>query len=131
VVVTVPLTPEMRGIVGQEAFAAMRSDAVLINVARGPVVDEQALYDVLRDGRIGGAVIDTWYQYPNPGRPQGTPSALPFHDLPNVLMTPPKSRWTAGTIRRREHVMAKNIRHRMRGEPCSNVVRDAEHTTPE
>ncbi len=123
IVVTVPLTPDTLGIVGREAFAAMRSGAVLVNVARGPVVDEQALYDALREGRIGGAVIDTWYQYPTPGHLQGAPSALPFDTLPNLLMTPHMSGWTTGTIRRRQHAMAENIRHRMRGEPCSNVVR--------
>lgn len=124
IVVTVPLTPETLGIVGRGAFAAMRGDAVLVNVARGPVVDEQALYDALRDGRIGGAVIDTWYQYPTPGRLRGAPSALPFDALPNLLMTPHMSGWTSGTIRRRQRAMAENIRRRMRGERCSNVVRD-------
>ena len=81
IVVTLPLVPETRGIVGADAFAQMRSDAVLINVARGPVVDEQALYDALNDNRIAGAVIDTWYQYPEPGQSQCMPSKLPFHAL--------------------------------------------------
>lgn len=125
IVVTVPLTPETRGMVGRDAFAAMRDGAVLVNVARGPVVEEQALYDALRDGRIGGAVIDTWYQYPAAGSLRGAPSALPFHELPNVLMTPHMSGWTGGTIRRRQRDMAENIRRRMRGEPCRNVIRDA------
>ena len=123
IVVTLPLVPETRGIVGAEAFARMRSDAVLINVARGPVVDEAALYHVLRDGRIGGAVIDTWYQYPSPGGGGCMPSALPFHDLTNVVMTPHMSGWTDGTIRRRQQVMAENIRRRLSGEACVNVVR--------
>jgi phosphoglycerate dehydrogenase-like enzyme len=122
IVVTLPLVPETRGIVGADAFARMRSDAVLINVARGPVVDEAALYDALHDGRIGGAVIDTWYQYPAPGGGGCMPSALPFHELTNVVMTPHMSGWTDGTIRRRQQVMADNIRRRLRGEACVNVV---------
>lgn len=125
VVVTVPLAPDTRGMVGREAFQAMRRDAVLINVARGPVVEEQALFDALRDQRIGGAVIDTWYQYPAAEDARGAPSALPFNTLPNVIMTPHMSGWTTGTIRRRQAAMAENIRRRMRGEPCENVVRDA------
>ncbi len=123
IVVTLPLVPETRGIVGPEAFARMRNDAVLINVARGPVVDEQALFDALRDNRIGGAVIDTWYQYPTPARADCLPSALPFHDLPTIVMTPHMSGWTDGTIRRRQQVIADNIRRRMQGETCINVVR--------
>jgi len=121
-VVTVPLAPETQGIVGRGAFAAMRRGAVLVNVARGPVVDEQALYDALREGRIGGAVIDTWYRYPTPQQPHGAPSDLPFHTLPNLVMTPHMSGWTTGTIRRRQQAMAENICRRLRGEACVNVV---------
>jgi phosphoglycerate dehydrogenase-like enzyme len=123
IVVTLPLVPETRGIVGPGAFARMRKDAVLINVARGPVVDEQALYDALHDRRIGGAVIDTWYRYPAPGQPHCMPSNLPFHTLDNIVMTPHMSGWTDGTIRRRQQMMAENIRRRMRGEACDNVIR--------
>jgi phosphoglycerate dehydrogenase-like enzyme len=123
IVVTLPLTPETRGIVDAAAFARMLADAVLINVARGPVVDEQALYDALRERRIGGAVIDTWYQYPAPGQLHCAPSKLPFHELTNIVMTPHMSGWTSGTIRRRQQAMAENIRCCMRGEPCHDVVR--------
>jgi len=122
IVVTVPLVPSTRGLVGSGALAAMRPDALLINVARGPVVDEQALFEALRDRRIGGAVIDTWYRYPPPDGAPTMPSALPFHTLPNVLMTPHMSGWTAGTIRRRQATMARNISRRLSGEPCENVI---------
>jgi phosphoglycerate dehydrogenase-like enzyme len=123
IVVTLPLTPETRGIVDTAAFAAMRPHAILINVARGPVVDEQALYDALQDQRIGGAVIDTWYQYPAAGQLLCAPSRLPFQTLTNIVMTPHMSGWTTGTIRRRQQTMAENIRCCMRGEPCHDVVR--------
>ncbi|MDE2200996.1 MAG: hypothetical protein KGJ41_18480 [Rhodospirillales bacterium] len=122
-VVTVPLAADTAGIVGAAAFAAMRRHAVLINVARGPVVDEAALFASLRDRRIGGAVIETWYRYPTADAPNCPPANLPFQDLPGLLMTPHMSGWTAGTIRRRQQVMAANVVHRLRGEPCVNVVR--------
>ena len=115
-VVTVPLTPGTRGLVDAAAFRAMRPGAVLVNVARGPVVDEQALFDALHEKRIGGAVIDTWYQYPAPGTLAGAPSALPFATLPNVVMTPHMSGWTSGTIQRRQAAMAANIGRLLRGE---------------
>jgi phosphoglycerate dehydrogenase-like enzyme len=86
-------------------------------------VDEAALYDALHDRRIGGAVIDTWYQYPSLGGGTCMPSTLPFHELTNIVMTPHMSGWTNGTIRRRQQVMADNIRRRMRNEACVNVVR--------
>ena len=122
VIVTVPLVPDTRGLVGASALAAMRPDALLVNVARGPVVDEQALFEALRDRRIGGAAIDTWYVYPPPDGTPTLPSALPFHTLSNVLMTPHMSGWTMGTIRRRQEAMARNIGRRLRGQACENVV---------
>ncbi len=125
VIVSVPLAPDTRGLVGTAAFAAMQPHAVLINVARGPVVDESALYHALKEKRIGGAVIDTWYQYPTALQSTVAPAALPFADLPNIVMTPHMSGWTHGTIARRQAVMAENVRRRMRGEACENVLYEA------
>jgi phosphoglycerate dehydrogenase-like enzyme len=123
IVVSVPLTSQTTGIVGADAFAAMRPDAVIINVGRGPTIDEQALYEALSSRRIGGAIIDTWYQYPSPAHPGPLPAALPFHALPNIVMTPHMSGWTLGTIRRRQRTMASNITRRFAGLACENVVR--------
>ena len=124
-VVSVPLTAETTGIVDAAAFAAMRATAVAVNVGRGPTIDERSLYDALKNGRIAGAIIDTWFNYPTPEQPNVVPSALPFHTLPNVVMTPHMSGWTLGTIRRRQQTMADNIRRRFDGRPCINIVRPA------
>jgi len=74
-------------------------------------------------GGIAGAVIDTWYQYPSPSQPGILPSQFPFHELPNVVMTPHMSGWTTGTINRRKQTIADNIARRADGRPCINVVR--------
>lgn len=126
IVVSVPLTEGTKGIVGAAAFAAMKPDAVVVNVGRGPTIDEQALYDALKNERIGGAIIDTWYRYPSPDEPEVLPSALPFHELSNVVMTPHMSGWTTGTIRRRQQTMADNIRSRFSGGALVNVVREGQ-----
>ncbi len=123
IVVSLPSTPQTAGIVGAAAFGAMRPHAVLINVGRGATVDEQALFDALAQGRIGGAIIDTWYRYPTPGQPRVAPSALPFHELSNIVMTPHMSGWTTGTIRRRQRTIAGNVNRCAAGAPCLNVVR--------
>jgi phosphoglycerate dehydrogenase-like enzyme len=99
--------------------------AVLINVGRGAVVDERALYAALRDRRIASAVIDTWYVYPSSDAPHPPPGNLPFHDLDNVVMTPHFSGWTTGLIARRRRTMAQNVRRLARGEPLVNVVKPA------
>jgi phosphoglycerate dehydrogenase-like enzyme len=123
IVVSLPLTSRTTGIVGADAFAAMRPGAVVVNVGRGPTVDQQALYDALSNRRIGGAIIDTWYQYPTPAQKNVLPSALPFHTLDNIVMTPHMSGWTRGTIERRQATMAGNIRRRFAGQACENVVK--------
>jgi len=125
-VVSLPLTAATAGIVDSRAFAAMRPSAVIVNVGRGHTIDERALYDALAHGRIGGAIIDTWYNYPSPGAAHPMPSALPFHALPNIVMTPHMSGWTSGTIRRRQLTMAANIKRLVAGQPLQNVVRPAQ-----
>jgi phosphoglycerate dehydrogenase-like enzyme len=125
IVVSLPLTPETKGLVGAAAFAAMRPDAVIFNVGRGPIIDEAALYAALQESRIGGAVIDTWYRYPGPADTTPLPATLPFHELPNIVMTPHMSGWTSGTIRRRQQTIADNIRRSAAGEPLINLVRAA------
>ncbi len=104
----------------------MRHDSVIVNVGRGATIDETALFEALRERRIGGAIIDTWYRYPNAGEPHILPSRLPFHELSNVLMTPHMSGWTSGTIRRRQQVMADNIRRCFSGTALVNVVREGQ-----
>lgn len=125
VVVTLPLTDDTRGLVNAAAIAAMRPDALLLNVGRGPVIDEEALYQALRERHIGGAIIDTWYQYPSPTQPQSAPSRFDFAALDNVLMTPHMSGWTEGTVRRRQETMAENIRRLQLSQPLINVLKTA------
>jgi phosphoglycerate dehydrogenase-like enzyme len=122
VVVSLPLTENTQGLVDGAAIAAMRPHAVLMNVGRGPVMDEQALYEALAANRIGGAVIDTWYQYPTPTQPECPPSRFDFASLDNVLMTPHMSGWTQGTVHRRQETLAENIARLSRGEPLINVL---------
>jgi phosphoglycerate dehydrogenase-like enzyme len=126
VVVTLPLTESTRGLVGAQALSAMRADAVLINVGRGPVIDEQALFDALQQRRIAGAVIDTWYQYPGHAQAQCAPSRLDFAGLDNLVMTPHMSGWTEGTVRRRQQTLADNITRLAQGQPLINVLRPAQ-----
>ena len=69
VVIACPLNEATRGLIGRSEFAHMKPEAVLINVARGPIVDEDALYEALANRTIRGAVLDVWYRYPEPGTP--------------------------------------------------------------
>ena len=122
VVLCVGLAPETRGLVDARRLALMKRDAFLINVGRGPVADENALYAALRDGTIGGAALDVWWQYPTANEPNIRPSRHPFHELSNVIMTPHCSAWTDGMARRRGSDAARNIDRFVRGEKLLHVV---------
>ncbi|WP_395309672.1 2-hydroxyacid dehydrogenase [Mycobacterium sp. AMU20-3851] len=124
-VVSAPLTPETTGMIGRTQLGALGPEGVVINVGRGPLVDQHALYDALLTGRLGAAAIDVWYRYPEAtGRgATGAPADLPFHELPNVLMTPHSSGITTDTFRGRVDDIAANIGRLLRGEPLRNVVR--------
>lgn len=124
-VVSAPLTPATTGMIGRAQLDALGPDGVLINVGRGPLVDQDALYGTLLTGRLGAAAIDVWYRYPEPtGRgASGAPADLPFHELPNLLMTPHSSGITTDTFRGRVDDIAANIGRLVRGEPLRNVVR--------
>jgi phosphoglycerate dehydrogenase-like enzyme len=119
--ITMPLTPDTQGIIGDKQLRAMKPSATLVNVSRAQLVDEDALYDALAQGRLGGAALDVWYRYPT-GLDPTPPARRPFHELPNVLMTPHVSGWTDGTLEARARVIAENIRRIARGEPVVNAV---------
>lgn len=123
VVPTCPLAPETEGLMGGRQFARMRPSAFLINITRGRVVDEQALYEALSQRRIAGAAIDVWYQYPSDPDVAVLPSGLPFHELDNVILSPHNSGWTRRTIMGRIEDIAENINRLVEGRELMNVVR--------
>jgi phosphoglycerate dehydrogenase-like enzyme len=98
-----------RGLIDRRRLALMKPSAVLINVARGPIVVERDLYETLRDKRIAGAVIDVWYQYPASPGARAMPSAYPFGELDNVIMTPHNSGWTKPAMERRIEMIARAL----------------------
>lgn len=122
VAVCCPLNDATRGMINAETLGQMKPTGLLINVARGPVLDEEAVYNALAAKQIGGAVIDVWYQYPNSEDRNPSPSKFPFGDLDNVIMTPHNSGWTQEQIDRRWLFVAANLDRLARGEPLQNVV---------
>ncbi|HWN54686.1 MAG TPA: NAD(P)-dependent oxidoreductase, partial [Methylomirabilota bacterium] len=119
--ITLPLTEATRGLLGARELELMKPTAVLVNVARALIVDEDALYGALRRRTIAGAALDVWYRYPTDGEPT-FPSRHPFHELPNVLVTPHVSGWTEGTMDGRAMLVAENIGRVARGEPVANMI---------
>jgi len=89
-IVSLPLTPSTRGLLDEEALRRLPRHAVLVNVARGPIIEEKALFDALSTGQIAAAGLDVWYQYPRAEeeKTETYPSSFPFQELDNVVLSP-------------------------------------------
>jgi len=124
VLVCLPLTSETEGLIGAAELALLPPDAVLVNVGRGPVVDEAALFQALRDRRLYAAGLDVWYNYPpdEAGRSHTLPSRYPFHELDNVVMSPHRAGGSTETERLRVAHLAEMLNAAARGEPLPNRV---------
>jgi phosphoglycerate dehydrogenase-like enzyme len=120
-VITLPLTPDTRGLLDEAQLARMKPTAILVNVSRAQIVDEDALYRALAGRTLAGAALDVWYRYPSEPGPV-LPSTRPFHELPNVLMTPHVAGWTDGMLEARASLIAENIRRTAHGERPANLV---------
>ena len=119
--ITLPLTRETHGLIGRAQLERMKPTAIIVNVGRAQILDEDALYEALLEGRIAGAALDVWYRYPSAPGPT-LPARRPFHELTNVLMTPHVSGWTDGMLETRAALIAENIRRTAEGETAHNVV---------
>lgn len=120
VVIAIPSTPQTKGLIGAPQLARMKSSSFLINVGRAPVVDEESLYQALKERQIAGAGLGVWYTYPKTLGQNMLPSQFPFHKLDNIIMTPHKP--TIETMAYRWDKIAQNIHRFSRGEPLENVV---------
>jgi phosphoglycerate dehydrogenase-like enzyme len=123
--ITLPLSSETRGLLDERRLGLMRPTAFLINVARAEIVDETALYRALSTGVLAGAALDVWWRYPTTVGPL-LPSAQPFHELPNVILTPHVSGWTDGMLEARARIIANNIARTARDEAPLNAISPVE-----
>ncbi|MBT2248315.1 hydroxyacid dehydrogenase [Arthrobacter sp. BHU FT2] len=122
VVVTVPLDGETRGLIGTAELAAMKPSAFLVNVARGAVVDQAALYTALQQRTIAGAGLDVWWGVPADG--VVPPAEWPFAELDNAVLTPHHSGHARQTFERRARDIAANISRLSRGRELHNIIRE-------
>ena len=120
IAVCAPLTRDTEGLLDAKRLAATKDGAFLVNVARGEIVDEEALYQALSSGKLGGAAIDAWWSDRSPGQLR-YPSRFPIHQF-NVIMTPHCCGGTAPTRRRALAVVGRNVAHLAAGEPLVNEV---------
>ena len=123
-IICLPHTPETEALIGEKELALLPPGAVLVNVGRGPIVDEAALYNALHDGTLYAAGLDVWYNYPadEADRSYTPPSAYPFHQLDNVVMSPHRAGGSRETDMQRMAHLAELLNAAARGEPMPNRV---------
>ena len=113
--ITAALTPQTRGMISAAVIARMRPTAWLVNIARGEIVDEDALLAACREGRIGGAALDVFSAEP-------LPADSAWWDLPNAIITPHVSNSSPRLRQRTLSLFVENVRRFERGEPLLNLV---------
>ena len=115
IVAAAPLTVETRGLIGEREFAAMKATAVVINLGRGPVIDERAMVRALSERRIRGAALDVFETEP-------LPEGHPLYGLDNVLLSPHTADHTADWLDRAMQFFLDNFARFHQGQPLQNLV---------
>ena len=116
IAVHLALTPETRKLIGAREIGLMKPAAIIVNTSRGAVIDETALYEALRDGKIAGAGLDVLEQEP-------TPVDNPMLDLENVIVTPHMSGISRESGPRSARFSMENVRRAVLGEPIQSVIK--------
>jgi phosphoglycerate dehydrogenase-like enzyme len=115
IVLAAPLTPRTRDLINEQRLKLLKGSCYLVNVSRGPLIDDTALIRALRDHNIGGAALDVFVEEP-------LPADSPYWDLENVLITPHTAAITEKLWHRHYDLLASNLRRFIAGEPLLSVV---------
>ncbi|MCZ6787458.1 MAG: 2-hydroxyacid dehydrogenase [Planctomycetota bacterium] len=120
----VPATEETLGLLGAKELELLPRESVVVNVGRGPVIDEKALFLALKNGTVAAAGLDVWYRYPKSekARKNTLPSEYPFHELPNVVLSPHRGGMTDDTEELRAAHLAKLLNTAANGGTMPNRV---------
>ncbi|MHA1636563.1 MAG: 2-hydroxyacid dehydrogenase [Candidatus Thorarchaeota archaeon] len=124
VILSLPLTKQSEGLVDKDFLSLMKSTALLVNISRGQIVVESALYDSLKTKQIAGAALDVWWEYPDKHRGSGTyPSEkYAFHELDNVVISPHRAAYSENIMYNQMQFVGENILKFIRGEISQNIV---------
>jgi phosphoglycerate dehydrogenase-like enzyme len=121
IVAAVPLTRETKGLIGEKELKLMKGK-YLINISRGTVIDEEALFKSLKERNLAGAAIDTWYQYPTSKQREVLPSKFDFHKLENIVMSPHTAGYTDRALEENIKFVFDNIVKIYYGEEPENQI---------
>ncbi|MFW9962980.1 MAG: 2-hydroxyacid dehydrogenase [Candidatus Sifarchaeia archaeon] len=123
VILSLPLTDESVGLVNREFLSWMKPTSVLVNISRGQIIDELALYEALKEKQIHGAGIDVWWRYPTKWRGTAIPPAdVPFHELDNIVISPHRAAYSENIEHELFLFAARNILRFISGETPLNII---------
>ena len=122
--IALPLTGETEDLIGEEEIALLPGGSILVNVGRGPVVNQYALYDALKTGHLRAAGNDVWYNYPDSkeARANTPPADVPFSELDNIVLSPHRGGMVEEVEEQRMHALVDLINAVSRGKPIPNQV---------
>ena len=123
-ILSLPLTRESKGLVNEQFLSKMKDSAILVNISRGQIIDEGALYHALENKSIAGAGLDVWWDYPVRwgGIGKQPSDRYPFHELDNVVLSPHRAAYSENIEQDQIQFAAENILRFIRGEEPYNIV---------
>jgi phosphoglycerate dehydrogenase-like enzyme len=123
IMLSLPLTPDSEGLVNEEFLSRMKPRSILVNVSRGLIVEEKALFTALKENKIRGAGLDVWWRYPTEWRGKGNPPTdMPFQELDNLVASPHRAGYSENTEREYFQFAGENILRFIRGETPLNKI---------
>jgi len=122
--ITLPLTHETNDLIGESELNSMPQGGILVNIGRGPIVNQYALYDALKNGHLRSAASDVWYNYPESRETinKTPPADVPFNELINFVMSPHRGGMVEGVERQRAEALAELLNAASRGLAIPNKV---------
>jgi lactate dehydrogenase-like 2-hydroxyacid dehydrogenase len=126
IILALPLTKESTNIVDDEFISWMKPTSILVNISRGQIIDEGALYNALKKRQILGAALDVWWDYPQAfgdTMAKGGPSnKYPFHELDNIVVSPHRAGYSDRVVQNLIPFAGQNVLRFIRGEKLQNVI---------
>ena len=123
IILALPLTPESEGLVDEKFLSWMKPTSIIVNISRGRIIQENALFHSLREQKIYGAGLDVWWRYPSKwGGTATPPTDLPFQDLDNIVVSPHRAGYSENTEREYFQFAAENILRFIQGKIPMNIV---------
>ncbi len=122
--IALPLTDETADLIGEEELNLLPDGSILVNIGRGPIVNQQALYNALKSGHLRAAGSDVWYNYPESkdSRSNTPPADFPFGDLENFVLSPHRGGMVEESEQQRAAALARLLNAANRGQPIPNTV---------